>query len=1330
MLLISKMYGCALDQIFDELSESKIIIYIDALEFIADYSSDKYWVLQELYDIASEHDNVFIISSCRTVDRNAFIKLHTKYDVVTYDVEDITETELEEISKVYPVIGNLLNQQVYSELLKTPFYINLVVSKGISPDDVSDENEFRDYIWKDIICLNKKASSFGVDSSEIRNTINMIVFERAKKSLLGIHELDIQTSILRVLISEDIVAVSDGLVRLKYDIFEDICFEQYFDKVFEESRGNLNHFYEVIATLGPCVYRRYQIWIANKLFVKTKRSKFIYSILFSGKIDAKWKKQTEIGIVKSKYCEDFFNEYIVELEENTLIDEFLDIINLYAFEVRLINNNIGHDLKLLPIGKARECMIQLIFNEKLYIDNRVKRSSVIKICLDYAKITFTVNSISKAVCRIMEYYLKNEMKDQYNDWYYSSEKKLGQYLSIEYMLAGSAKEWLHNFFELVKQRYLTGNSYECRWAKDISVWTFENVYPALTTHCGEELCELANCIYFEEEKKKKSYHGILHEQELYYGLSDNASRMYMSRHETFKYFFINLFRTNLKIGMKWAISFTNKALGNFAENKQDAVINISLYFPDTKEIKKYYANSAMWMCRIKEHQVPTIISDIVYYAKEELIEYLEYFKQDQKIFLKMGEWIKKEIYGKSNNVAMLSIIQEIGFHFQKELPGYALELASSFELLQWDVGRYLLYHPNPAQKLLERQIMLTVGVPELKERYAMDQLCDCNLQEYVSKIQLIGEESIREKAIYIIDYLYELVDNGSYENEWRFQAQKMDLRNPSIKDCGNGHYEIYSSVPEKSVDLDIEEQDKKIDFNYKIKACIQQAHEGIGKIEYDTLDRLLDDLLEFIKSDDWLRLQYENKLVEMIVLSLTNKNITAERRDILCKIWATGVRKLFENNTFVADINWIPILLKQLDVELSQETSKLIRGIILDSIVAQSDNGQIQKIADFSRVYLETNSNLANSVFITIMRLAENEMNHKKFNEECLKSKFGNGEDEFVQDKKKYAIGGDCDFKEDNAKQEYESNREKIIQDYLLDEVPVDLPELNLNNYDIRMLCATSNCGLSLDNNSLYIVIRKIILSMIDIDAQADCDNDIAHIIGSFAKYDVIRLFQREIGKNKENCEKVYEILFDGIDFSKFKSDIVEFYLEIFSIFVSYYFDAYKMKKYRTDLEEKIKVLEKRINAIDNSYVKTELTQAVALLDSKFYADWSKCVTSYSEKDKKFLNQQYEKYGHYHLEHFIYTLYQMHLKELLPEILLSVEKVFANSISENGDKFSSVISKQRWIVDKLILDAYFYNSDEIKEDEELSNAYIHILEIMIELNNEKAAVLLDEFLIH
>jgi hypothetical protein len=49
------------------------------------------------------------------------------------------------------------------------------------------------------------------------------------------------------------------------------------------------------------------------------------------------------------------------------------------------------------------------------------------------------------------------------------------------------------------------------------------------------------------------------------------------------------------------------------------------------------------------------------------------------------------------------------------------------------------------------------------------------------------------------------------------------------------------------------------------------------------------------------------------------------------------------------------------------------------------------------------------------------------------------------------------------------------------------------------------------------------------------------------------------------------------------------------------------------------------------------------------------------------------------------------MKEMLPEILLSVEKVFTNSISEDNGMFSNVISEQQWIVD-MILDAFLYNN--------------------------------------
>lgn len=107
---------------------------------------------------------------------------------------------------------------------------------------ISDENAFREYIWKNVICLGNKASKYNVDTSDICNIVNNIVFERAKKFLLGMREMNVQSSVLRPLVSEGIVTVSNGLVRLKYDIFEDICFEQYFDKAFDECRGNLELF--------------------------------------------------------------------------------------------------------------------------------------------------------------------------------------------------------------------------------------------------------------------------------------------------------------------------------------------------------------------------------------------------------------------------------------------------------------------------------------------------------------------------------------------------------------------------------------------------------------------------------------------------------------------------------------------------------------------------------------------------------------------------------------------------------------------------------------------------------------------------------------------------------------------------------------------------------------------------------------------------------------------------------------------------------------------------------------------------------------------------------
>ena len=137
----------------------------------------------------------------------------------------------------------------------------MIVSNSMDIDNIGDENSLREYIWKNIICLEGKSRMYGILSNKVIETVEKIVFERARKFMLGIHKDDIDRDIMHALLSEGVIAQQGDYIRLKYDIFEDICFEHYFDKAFDLCKGKYKTFYDEIENLGRCVYRRYQIWI-------------------------------------------------------------------------------------------------------------------------------------------------------------------------------------------------------------------------------------------------------------------------------------------------------------------------------------------------------------------------------------------------------------------------------------------------------------------------------------------------------------------------------------------------------------------------------------------------------------------------------------------------------------------------------------------------------------------------------------------------------------------------------------------------------------------------------------------------------------------------------------------------------------------------------------------------------------------------------------------------------------------------------------------------------------------------------------------------------------
>ena len=258
---VNELWDCDIEDAILWLENKPLYIFIDAIEFIADCGDNAFPLLQEIYRLADKYSNVYIITSCRTTDSSAFMKINTKYRIKTYEIPDLAKDEIDKVAKSYPIILSLQQNKKYADLLCVPFYLNLIVAGGFVEENINDENNFRNLIWERIICLKDKCKKYGVLQSDVRKTVERIVFERASSFVVGVDSDIVDSDILEALKSEGIIVESKNKIRLKYDIFEDICFERYIDKAFDACHGSYNIFFDEIEKIGRCAYRRYQIWI-------------------------------------------------------------------------------------------------------------------------------------------------------------------------------------------------------------------------------------------------------------------------------------------------------------------------------------------------------------------------------------------------------------------------------------------------------------------------------------------------------------------------------------------------------------------------------------------------------------------------------------------------------------------------------------------------------------------------------------------------------------------------------------------------------------------------------------------------------------------------------------------------------------------------------------------------------------------------------------------------------------------------------------------------------------------------------------------------------------
>ena len=1331
---IDDIWGCCIQDVLECINGKKLIFFIDALEFIADCAETKFELLQYLYDMAAEYQNVYIVTSCRTSDKNAFIKLETNFSIKIYEVGDITEDELALLMKQYPIIHKMYKTNSYVDLLKSPFYINLIVSNSMDIDNIGDENSLREYIWKNIICLEEKSRMYGILSNKVIETVEKIVFERARKFMLGIHKDDIDRDIMHALLSEGVIAQQGDYIRLKYDIFEDICFEHYFDKAFDLCKGKYKTFYDEIENLGRCVYRRYQIWISNKMFIQVNRDKFLYSLTFSDEIPQSWKRQTEIGIVKSRFCDNYFEEQGSEILEQGMLFDFVKNINLFAFEGELLHiRQESPQMKLSPIGNGRPCIIRLLKNEEIYKKNIIGRDDIVKLCLDYAKQEDKVAVIASDACAMMEYYVEYSLQESEQENYYKIIDEISSCLEALYRMADNSEEWLKKFFNTLINNYINGNRKSMRKSEDIMEWTLKNAYPALVAGLASELCSIADILWLRgkvDAEKFDFYRADRLSKGFEYGLSEKAEHYnYLYRTVYENAFLWNLFRLNFKVGFHWAIQFINRVILEYATNNPEYVIKIKVKISESNAIKEYWGNGNMWLAGIRDHNVPTLIGDVIFCLKEAIISSLEICKKDHEFTVAFASYVKETIYSKSNNIVLLTIIESIGMHFENELPGYALDLATSIELVHWDTTRYMLYKKNPTKELLERQILKTMGIPELKDRYELDKKCDLSIQEYVSHTQIYFDSMVQDKCYGILDYLYSIIKNDAENAQDYLQIQKMDMRGAKATKITDNIIMLEPQISGEAEKIVLRQEE----FNkpkQRLNAAIKKCNDNMvsGQIDLPSTLDAIKVILELMKDTD-MAFQYENLLILLIASAINHQELENEKREKFCTIWINGIEKLFSNGNFLADIALMPVLLNQLENDVAIGIKNKIKKIVLDCLMYKGQHGVIDEMAKYVKRYLANHETLAQAVFNTIIKLSEDQMEHQKYNANYLKVSKKDKEFIFNPNMQPKLSGIDRYIKDDDGNC-YTSREEEIIDRYLLQEESLEIDVFDMSNYDISTICYVANCGLNFTNESFRIVIHEILLCVIDIWKYTKRNYNAHEIFDVYQEHEIIELFQWKMIQTQDDAKMAIDILFEEIDFTKFTTDTIEFYQDIFGNFLCEFFDSYVDSKRRNICKKKILYIEKKVNDIDEEYVRIQLYKSLMLSVTRYCTgDWSKIKTNYSYVDKQFLNKQFTKYGKYHIKELLRTIYQMHMDELLPEILISIRNSFQNAKSE-VNKFKKSIREQEAIVQLIILKSFITYSDKIKQDQELIEAYEDILEILINLNYEQAAVILDEFRIH
>ena len=282
-----------------------LVILIDGVEKLID--ADR---LESLFDILQTHKlnaAIKIVFTCRHYALNQLV-LDLTYQLppnfAKVEVPQLTEAEVQQIADEYPVLSQLLRNARLSNLLYTPFYLDLIV-RHINLQSVGDElneAELKQLLWKQVIVKQNVTRGQLFTSLVLSKARQMTPYVQVTERL----------DLVEMLCQHDILRHNDqnpDLVTPTHDIFEDWALSQFVQSTFQANQQP-EAFFGQLGT-APAIRRAYRRWLieifeGTDIALQADVSVLVDKIINADLEERIWHDETLTSLLKSARSQAFW----------------------------------------------------------------------------------------------------------------------------------------------------------------------------------------------------------------------------------------------------------------------------------------------------------------------------------------------------------------------------------------------------------------------------------------------------------------------------------------------------------------------------------------------------------------------------------------------------------------------------------------------------------------------------------------------------------------------------------------------------------------------------------------------------------------------------------------------------------------------------------------------------------------------------------------------------------------------------------------------------------------------------------------------------------------